>query len=238
MRWTRTTAATGLEPDRADPGLLVEPTRLGGSRSSAGMVVAVAIVAALALAIAKPWAPPTAGGPPDDAIGAGPSAQPGAIAGRGDVGRPEATPMATPAGGGPAGGRTLRVADWPELAHDADHLGGQPIVTDLDLGGTDGDGTCGGSARITPFDELIGIVVPPGERVADVRLFAIDSIRRPDVATRIWVDRPGPLDGRALGGITVVALPSGGIAARQYALIAETTSGNGPSRLIYTICVA
>jgi hypothetical protein len=134
--------------------------------------------------------------------------------------------------------RTLRIADWAELAHDADHLGGQPIVTDLDLGGTDGDGTCGGSARITPFDELIGIVVPSGERVADVRLFAIDSIRRPDVATRIWVDRPGPLDGRALGGITVVALPSGGIAARQYALIAETTSDSGPSRLIYTICVA
>ena len=238
MRWTRTAAATGLEHDRADPGLQVDPVQLGGGRSSAGVVVAVAILAALGLAIVKPWAPPTAGGPADDATGAGPSASPGTVARRGAVALPGATPTGTPGSGVSAGGRTLRIADWAELAHDADHLGGQPIVTDLDLGGTDGDGTCGGSARITPFDELIAIVVPPGDRVADVHLFAIDSIRRPDVPTRMWVDRPGPLDGRALGGIAVVALPSGGIAARQYALIAETTSGNGPGRLIYTICVA
>ena len=91
---------------------------------------------------------------------------------------------------------------------------------------------------MTPFDELIAVAVPAGERIAAVRMFAIDSIRRPDVPIRLPADRPGPLDGRNLGGLTLIGLPSGGIAARQYALIADTTSVAGPGRLIYTICVS
>ena len=198
---------------------------MGGGRSWTGLIAATTIVAALGLAVLKPWSPPATGGPAD--LGAAAAAV-----------TPGASPSPRSSAAVAAWGRTLRVADWAGLAHDADHLAGQPIVTDRDLGGTDGDGTCGGSARITPYDELIAIVAPPGERVADVRLFAIDSIRRPDVATRILVARPGPLDGRAIDGIAVVALPPGGIAARQYALIAETVSRDGPSRLTYTICVA
>ena len=133
--------------------------------------------------------------------------------------------------------RPARIAEWPGLVADPDHLDGQPIVTDRDLGGSSGDGTCGGSARVTPFDELIAVSAPAGERIAAVRMFAIDSIRRPDIRVRLPVDRPGPLDGRTLGGLTLIGLPSGGIAARQYALIADTTSAAGPGRLTYTVCV-
>jgi hypothetical protein len=228
MRWTRTAAATRGEPDRPGPALRVEPARVGGGRPFAGLVVAATITVALGLAILKPWSPPANERPAEAARVAGPSSRPTAAV------RAEPRPRATTA---ETAARTLRVADWVGLARDVDHLAGQPIVSDRDLGGTDGDGTCGGSARITPYDELIAIVAPPGERVAGVRLFAIDSIRRPDVATRLWIDRAGGLDGRPLDGITVVALPPGGIAARQYALIAETSSRDGPSRRTYTICV-
>jgi hypothetical protein len=202
-------------------------------RSTSGLLPAVAIAVAIGLALLKPWgseATPVGPITPDDVAAApsGSAASPAAATPR---------PRSADATGITSASRAIRVVDWPRLAADADHLAGQPIVTDRDLGGTDGDGTCGGSARITPFDELFAIVAPPGERVADVRLFAIDSIRRPNVRTRIAADRPGPLDGRALDGLTVVALPPGGIAARQYALIADTTSAAGPGRLVYTICV-
>ncbi|MDQ3128162.1 MAG: hypothetical protein M3Q66_06865 [Chloroflexota bacterium] len=129
------------------------------------------------------------------------------------------------------------MTDWARLAADADRLEGQPIVTARDLGGTDGDGTCGGAARITPFDELIAISAPPGERVANVRLFPIDTLRLADVPIRIVPDRPGPLDGRTADGLTLVALPRGGIAARRYSLIAGTVGPSGPEQRIYSVCV-
>jgi hypothetical protein len=230
MRWTHGALERGIEPAAPDAGLRVERTRVGGGRSTGSLLAAVAIAAMLGAAILKPWAPSV------DAPAALPSS------GSAHAGSPSAVPrIVRPAGSLDPTGiesalRAIHVADWPRLAAAGD-LGGQPIVTDRDLGGTHGDGTCGGSARVSPFDELIAVAAPPGERIAAVRLFAIDSIRRPDVPTRLQADRPGPLDGRATDGLTLVGLPSGGIAARQYALIADTTTPTGPGRLIYTICV-
>ena len=234
MRWTHGAPDQGIdpgsEPARPDGGLEVELTRVGRPGSTAALLAVLAIAAMLGAAILKPWAPSAAV----------PAALPSS--GSAQAGSPSPPPPVARAVGSsdPTGIesalRAIRVADWPRLAAAGD-LGGQPIVTDRDLGGTHGDGTCGGSARVTPFDELIAVAAPTGERIAAVRLFAIDSIRRPDVPTRLRADRPGPLDGRALDGLTLVGLPSGGIAARQYALIADTTSATGPGRLIYTICV-
>jgi hypothetical protein len=242
MRWTNPSTAAEPAPVRGDHGLRVDPVRIGRGRSSGALAVCAAIAAVLGLAIAKPWGSPAGYDPSLSARNGNPRS----------VGPAPAATAAANADPSPAATRTpdpvelarretvaraSRLADWPKLALDIDHLARQPIVTQHDLGGSNGDGTCGGSARITPFDELIAIAGPPGERVAQVRLFAIDSIHRPDVPVRIWSDRPGPLDGRATDGVTVVELPSGGIAAREYALIADTTGDAGPQRLTYTICV-
>lgn len=234
MRATSVSVRTGTESARAGAGLLVDPILVGGRRSTKSLVAAGAIAVALGLALAKPWLSVAAPVAPDRsveaAVVASQSTRASTVEGVRALESSGAARIRSAT-------RAIRPADWPRLVADADHFAGQPIVTDRDLGGTDGDGTCGGSARITPFDELFAILTPPGERVSDVRLFAIDSIRRPDVPTRVLSDRPGPLDDRVRGGLTVVVLPAGGIAARQYALIADTTSTAGRGRLTYTICV-
>ena len=234
MRWTQTSVETGALPERADPGLRIDPVPVGRRRPTGGLVAAAAIAVVLGVALAKPWAAPgrLVAALPSHAVAALPSeASDVPVV---EAARPPGAP--DPTGVEPTT-RAIRIADWPRLSSDVDHLAGQPIVTDRDLAGSGGDGTCGGSARITPFDQLFAIAATPGERVADVRLFAIDSISRPDIPTRISTDRPGPLDGRSLDGLTLVVLPPGGIAARQYAVIADMTSAAGPGRLTYTICV-
>jgi hypothetical protein len=207
---------------RPDPGLRVDPVHVGGPRGSAGpVVVALAIAVGLAAALLKPWSP---GAPSGGAASVGSPAP--ATRERLDAATipPPMAPVAV--------NRAIRVADWPRLIANLDGLAGQPIVSERDLGGSDGDGTCGGSARITPFDDVIGIAAGPAERVTAVRMFAIDTIRRPDVVTAISRDGSESRD-----GITILSLPRGGIAARHYALIAETVGANGPERLTYTVCV-
>lgn len=231
MRWDRTSTEFATHSIRADAGLEVVPVSVGGRRPIAGLIVAIAIAAALGLAIVEPWAP--AASPASE-----PAPAPIAMDSLSAT-APSGDRQRVPRGSDPVASadRAIRVTDWTRLAADADRLEGQPIVTARDLGGTDGDGTCGGAARITPFDELIAISAPPGERVANVRLFAIDTLRRPDVPVRIVPDRPGPLDGRPADGLTLVALPRGGIAARQYALITGTIGPTGAGLRIYTVCV-
>src|SRR5688572_2823592 len=143
MRWTRTSTDPGLEPDTADRGLRVEPIRVGPRRSASGLAAAGLIAVGLGLALAKPWAPATSDEeprPPDGLAAASsrPAATPAtpATSATGPVVGP-----AAPAGIGSAS-RTVRVAEWSRLVADADHLADQPIVTDRDLAGIDGDGTC------------------------------------------------------------------------------------------------
>ena len=237
MRWDRAHPARPAPPAPVHPrGTILEvaPVQVATSRLRAGLLVAMAMTIAFGLAIAKPWAAPPSGDVRSAEAAAG-SALPGSTpipaasrpAAGVTVGRDPATPAV----------RGLRIADWSRLARDADHLANQPIVSSRDLGGSDGDGTCGGTARVTPFDELIAISTSPGERVAGARLFPIDTIRRRDIAIRIVPDRPGPLDGRAIDGLTLIALPAGGIEARQYALVADTIDPAGPSTRTWTVCV-
>jgi hypothetical protein len=193
--------------------------------------VALVLLAALTIAIAKPWdgstLPATSGEASAARASDGPSEPATTVPSRVTSGRLDRGPSI----------RAVRLSDWARLASDPDDLEGQPIVTDRDLGGTDGDGTCGGTATITPWDQLIAIAAGPGIRLAAIRLFAIDSIRRPEIVTKILDDRPGPLDRRSLGGLVLVELPSGGVASSQYALIADLVGPAGPARRVYTVCV-
>jgi len=104
-----------------------------------------------------------------------------------------------------------------------------PSVTDADLGGGDGDGTCGGLARVRSTDEMIALRTNPADDIRDLRLVPIDTIRRVDVPIRFATE--------VLDGLSMIALPAGGIAARPYALLA--TIGAGPTRTErqYTVCV-
>jgi hypothetical protein len=129
----------------------------------------------------------------------------------------------------PASDVVGRIDHWIALGANIDRLDDAPLVSDRDLGGSDGDGTCGGTARITPFDPLIGILHPAGRRVTSVRLFPVDTIRRVDIDVRFASD--------PVSGITVVALPGDGVAARQYSLVTDTVDGSGRGRVTYTVCV-
>jgi hypothetical protein len=204
------------EPVRPGEGLRIDPIRVDGRRRSAAPSVAiVALAAFVALALVKPWEP----GPRPAPSASEPHLSAAALR--------SSTPIPSPAA--PARRTLADASHWAPLIANPDRLAGQPLVSDRDLGGTSGDGTCGGSAGITPFDELIGIADPAGERITGVRLVPIDTISRADVAVRIAPN--------VTKGLTLVALPSGGIAARQYALIAETKDHPAPGALIYTICV-
>jgi hypothetical protein len=234
MRRTGTSIDADDAPDHTDGGLRIELTLVGRRRSTSGLILAAAIATALGLALAKPWAPtPAVVAPHASAVAAAATAHAAASV-AGPVARASG---ATDPTGIETAIRPVRVGDWTRLVAGSGDLAGQPIVTDRDLAGIDATGTCGGSARITPFDELFAIVEGSGETVARVRLYPIDSIRRADIPTHIETDRPGPLDGRSMDGLTVVGLPPGGIAAHRYGLVADTTSAAGPERRTYTICV-
>lgn len=103
-----------------------------------------------------------------------------------------------------------------------------PIVSDLDLGGG-GGGTCGGRTRIRRTDELLGLVVDRAADIRDLRLVPIDTIRRIDVPITYAV--------AVVDGLSLIAVPHGGIASRQYALLATMGDGATQVERQYTICV-
>jgi hypothetical protein len=112
---------------------------------------------------------------------------------------------------------------------EVDGLGRGPIVGPEDVAGSDGDGTCGGTARIGPTDEMIALAAGPDDDVRDLRLVPIDTIRRIDVDVRFALD--------VADGLTLIALPHGGIAARHYALLATLGGGSTRTERQYTVCV-
>ena len=123
-----------------------------------------------------------------------------------------------------------RISSWIGLGQNPDNLAGAPLITDRDLGASIGDGTCGGSATISGWDQLVAIVHATGWQVTHLRVFAIDTLRRPDVKVRFASD--------PVSGLTVMALPTGGLAGGQYAVIADVERGRTTERRTYTICVS
>jgi hypothetical protein len=107
---------------------------------------------------------------------------------------------------------------------------GFPVVTvgprDGDLAVSDG---CPTSTRITATDALLGVVLPPEARLTGVRVLVLGSDRNPDWRFRFEPD--------AVPGLTVVAVPNGGLPARDYDLVLDLDGPHGPWRVLQRICV-
>jgi hypothetical protein len=127
----------------------------------------------------------------------------------------------------PPGMPLTRMARWVPLMSDLDQLAGEPLVSSRDMIGE--GGTCGESAHIGTSDEVFGLIVDPGTVVRHVRMLPTDVLIAAD--TRIRVAQ------NVVDGLTIVALPYGGLGARRYQLIVDTVSAFGPERLGYVVCV-
>jgi hypothetical protein len=127
----------------------------------------------------------------------------------------------------PPGQPLIRMARWVPLMSDLDRLAGEPLVSGRDRTGD--DGTCGGSARIRTTDELFGVIEPPGFVVGDIRLRPLRALRADDLPIRV---APNVAD-----GLTLVAVPGGGLAATRYELTVTSTSPAAPESFEYTVCV-
>jgi hypothetical protein len=130
----------------------------------------------------------------------------------------------------PPGRPLVRMTRWVPLMADIDQLADEPLVSERDLGLADGDGTCGGSAHIGPDDGLFGIVEPRGFVTGRVRMVPLGDTASSDVAIRV---APNVVD-----GLTIVAVPSGGLAAGEYRLSVASTSAAAPENFTYTVCVS
>jgi hypothetical protein len=105
-----------------------------------------------------------------------------------------------------------------------------PVVT---IGGADGDptfaSTCDPATRITAGDALIGVRLPAGARLTGVRVLVLGADRT--------IDRRFHFASIAVPGLTVVAVPEGGLAARDYDLVLDLDGPDGPWRVLQRICV-
>ncbi len=117
------------------------------------------------------------------------------------------------------------------LASAADRLGSDPATPLVTPRGPAATGTstdvC--AATLGPGDDLLGIVEPTDQTVIDVRMLPNSAVRGGDVATRL---APG-----AVGPLSIVGLPPGGLAARDYTLIADLQSGGVRTRVVWGVCV-
>lgn len=135
----------------------------------------------------------------------------------------------------PTPSRTLeRLASWTTIATSGGALGGEPLTTDLDLGAPNGDGTCGGTARILSTDTLVGLVTPAGDRIERIRL--IPELGGADISIATAIPKTVD-DGTGAGGLSLIALPWAGLSSRPHTLLVDVTAPDGPARLVYTICV-
>lgn len=130
-----------------------------------------------------------------------------------------ATPPTSPLG---------RMRRWVGLFDRPDNPAEQPLVFLDAAAPVAGDG-CAGSTRITPEDQLIGIVVPDGTDVSRVRLLAKGPVGEPDVPIRVARN--------AIPRLTIVAVHGGALAPRDYDLLVDVTTSGGVSSLGDRICV-
>ena len=133
----------------------------------------------------------------------------------------EIVPSAAPP---PPGVPLVRMARWVSLMNDPGRLSADPVVFDHDID----SGICS-SGQFTTLDGLYGIVEPPGTAVLRVRLIALTGQFQPDIIARI---APNAVD-----GLTLMAVPDGGLLAGDYQLDIDTTSVAGPERHVHTVCV-
>jgi hypothetical protein len=133
----------------------------------------------------------------------------------------EIVPSAAPP---PPGVPLVRMARWVSLMNDPGRLSADPVVFDQHVD----DGVCS-SGQFTQIDGLYGIVEPPGTAVSRVRMIALAGQFQPDVVARI---APNVVD-----GLTLLAVPDGGLLGGEYQLDIDTTSVAGPERHVHPVCV-
>jgi hypothetical protein len=113
---------------------------------------------------------------------------------------------------------------WVSLMNDPGRLSADPVVFDQHVD----DGVCS-SGQFTQLDGLYGIVEPPGTAVSRIRMIALAGQFQPDVVARI---APNVVD-----GLTLLAVPDGGLLGGEYQLDIDTTSVAGPERHVHPVCV-
>jgi hypothetical protein len=124
----------------------------------------------------------------------------------------------------PPGVPLVRMARWVSLMNDPGRLSADPVVFDQHVD----DGVCS-SGQFTQIDGLYGIVEPPGTAVSRIRMIALAGQFQPDVVARI---APNVVD-----GLTLLAVPDGGLLGGEYQLDIDTTSVAGPERHVHPVCV-
>jgi hypothetical protein len=89
--------------------------------------------------------------------------------------------------------------------------------------------SCDPATRITSSDPLIGVALPADAHLTGVRVLVLGADRT--------TDRRFFFASAALPGLTVVAVPDGGLAARDYDLVLDLDGPDGPWRVLQRICV-
>jgi hypothetical protein len=123
----------------------------------------------------------------------------------------------------------VRMTIWIPIMSNPDRLNREPLISDRDLGKPNGDGTCGGSAHIGTSHTMVGLVEPAEISVGRIRLVPLGGPSRSDVPIRYAPN--------VAAGLTLIAVPSGGLVAGSYQVIVDTTSAAGADSRLYTICV-
>jgi hypothetical protein len=88
---------------------------------------------------------------------------------------------------------------------------------------------CDPRTRIRSVDALIGVTLPAASRLTGIRALVPGAARAPD--WRFW------FGSGALQDLAVVAVPFGGLPARDYDLVLDLDGPDGPSRVVQRICV-
>jgi len=117
------------------------------------------------------------------------------------------------------------LARWVGLMGSPLNSAREPLVSLRDGYGD----SCPQSTVITSHDELIGVVTPPGTTLEGVRIIPLDTLRAADVAIRVAPD--------AVPGLSVIAVPRGGLAVRDYDLVLTVTGAAGSTPIGQRICV-
>lgn len=117
---------------------------------------------------------------------------------------------------------------WVGFLDHPDNHAGEPLVFIADAGR--GTNTCSSSTTITGHDPFLGIVVPPRVEVVRLQMRPLNVIRSTDIAIRYAPN--------AIPRLTVVALPPGGLPARDYDIFLTLNSAAGETRIAQRICVS
>jgi hypothetical protein len=105
-----------------------------------------------------------------------------------------------------------------------------PVVTvDAPGGNPMSSATCQPRTRISAADGLVGVALPDGAHLTGVSVLVLAGDRTPDSRFHFAAD--------AVAGLTVVAVPYGGLPAGDYDLVLDLDGPDGRWRMLQRVCV-